>query len=1051
MAVEAVKMGRIPKVEKERALFEAHCAADAEAAGAEEDEDDAMDQGFADGGGHVVGLSRVLGCAGRAEDVLEIEENGSRPICNADSHALETLSESSSSFSSGGPCGMLLVNFKNSDASFCSQEVNGNAPPSFEGMSSNNFSFQTSKNITCGAGQFPRKNTPPINVETLKPHIEPFPSNGNAFCDSPTSTPFCGSKSEPSLQPDGFTTLTTYQGPTSQAAPNGQTSTFLWNGCHPNVGKRSEVSLASLPLSSPPTAGNNSHGVPSFSMTASAPQRYWNHTPQMLPNSDAQYPFSVEIKRESIETQDSSSNLPQSLSNSHGKLSNPQCKQSYQHISPDRAQQFSPVHSSTVVPGHPLPDASQEQLKQKTNPQGFFSDINTVHCYNPFSQPNNHGFAFQQPQSNTRVYPDMSQISSSFPLKHTFTKPNGNCSETGTRGYPLSSQTITNSVPSPNLPFAPDKPNSTAYFEQPHGKASASVNVAGGCSTPCDAMREQTPVPYGERAAYSPDVVQVLLNQVGGDRLKGLKQHIMTSIAPKCCPEEFQAAADLLSKYSRTCGAMVNKNLSSTMRRSSKHKDNNKSGTDFSDALEMSSSSGLVPDGPQIMWSSQTSASQYPYDSLTLDTGDRIMENSFRKTDTSTDLSKQFFLPQDRGCEQPSGTLHPNGVTREAFVFSGSLSSPGPTYNIKLLDKSGFLSTASACNDIKPLPATTSNLDSTKQFTDFAKSGHLSPWAEIPNDLSHLAYQEKEKSALPGKNDSHLLDLETEDLLPGKCGNDFFQDEDSQNLLRSMDKASVGSAAHSSDNDTSSLHGVTTDGVSLSDLAFTLESAFHIHMAIFKEMYVGMDKIVREGAEMPVHPLNAETKMIVYKQLIASIANINKAIIGFCNCVPGISVLPKADKDYLTKRAYYDIWMLTNSRLFHEGKTYMRLPDGTIYSREWMETILNKQMVQVFFKFAVAFNILDLSDLELAILCAIQLTSPGNESPGVPAISSSSRGQVEHINSQLVDLLVQEVGRNHVTSGPRILVDIFRLLPDLAEINSLQQNIIANFSTHSCP
>lgn len=55
----------------------------------------------------------------------------------------------------------------------------------------------------------------------------------------------------------------------------------------------------------------------------------------------------------------------------------------------------------------------------------------------------------------------------------------------------------------------------------------------------------------------------------------------------------------------------------------------------------------------------------------------------------------------------------------------------------------------------------------------------------------------------------------------------------------------------------------------------------------------------------------------------------------------------------------------------------MVLTTGEIYSEKTMRKILNDNMVDTIFKFAEKLNALQLTDMEIAILCAARLTASG--------------------------------------------------------------------------
>lgn len=58
---------------------------------------------------------------------------------------------------------------------------------------------------------------------------------------------------------------------------------------------------------------------------------------------------------------------------------------------------------------------------------------------------------------------------------------------------------------------------------------------------------------------------------------------------------------------------------------------------------------------------------------------------------------------------------------------------------------------------------------------------------------------------------------------------------------------------------------------------------------------------------------------------------------------------------------------------------------------------------------------------------------------------------VQKLNSFYLDLLVHAVNRNHGASSSRVLVDIFRMVPLLAEVNRMQREIIGSLKIDNPP
>ncbi|XP_071104993.1 uncharacterized protein [Haliotis cracherodii] len=228
-------------------------------------------------------------------------------------------------------------------------------------------------------------------------------------------------------------------------------------------------------------------------------------------------------------------------------------------------------------------------------------------------------------------------------------------------------------------------------------------------------------------------------------------------------------------------------------------------------------------------------------------------------------------------------------------------------------------------------------------------------------------------------------------------------------------------------------------------LVIGLEKALEVGSGPFQEARHHARAFISQKLPMPREEITDETVKDTWNQLFRGIHTTNERIIGFCNAVPGFSKLNVDDQKMLLKRAYYDIWMLTCSEFFVDGESYLRFPNGRYYNRFWMEFVIKEDNVRLLFSFAEIFNKLQLSDLEIAIIAAIQLTSPRPDN-----LELKDSVAIQKLNSVYLDLLVHIITKRNPDNSSRILVDIFRLLPQLAEVNKMQQNLIANF-THDSP
>ncbi|CAL1535957.1 unnamed protein product [Lymnaea stagnalis] len=598
----------------------------------------------------------------------------------------------------------------------------------------------------------------------------------------------------------------------------------------------------------------------------------------------------------------------------------------------------------------PLPMFHMASAQVKIEPEiedcQFFSVRETVSCDNPFAQ---------QPVFNKPHCTDNQPML-------TYPTPADNVS-----GFQNISTTWDGTNPDLDEPRSA-LGNSYGFHENIKNCADAvkREEIRGQKGDPVTRPVTQPPS-LSHRSSYSPDIIKVLLDQVGGERIKGMEHQIMTTIAKTYGPEEYEATKELLTSYTQSA--------------------KEKKGLPFKYTSH--------DDGPSVFSSAHLNRSSHD---------------------------------QEASCSK-----YPKMSSNHMSQLSHTDPQPSRPPFHKELELSPILDDM----DILDGPGD-------PQWFGQSGSGNQSLVLRKPNTEAPLRTV---GDLLQSAMDSHdSLELCPSTIIDDQtCAGDYDLDVID---LRSSDKASVGSLSQlsGSDKDSTSPDSGHFDDLTMSESVLTLRTSFEKHMVDNIKNYRTMKYFVANNKPLPIHPLTPEGKEVVYSLLITSIPQINKSIIGLCQDVPGFATLAKKDKELLIKRGYYDIWMLTNSKMFHDNESYLQLSDGTFYTRGWMERILNPVIADKIVSFAKKFNRLELSDLELAVLCAIQLTAPGHE-----ALELERPESIQQMNSHYVDLLVEEVSKRRPNNCSRILVDIFRLLPDLREINLLQREIIASLSTETCP
>ena len=332
-----------------------------------------------------------------------------------------------------------------------------------------------------------------------------------------------------------------------------------------------------------------------------------------------------------------------------------------------------------------------------------------------------------------------------------------------------------------------------------------------GSSKPDGSTSPASPGGCGKRTAYSPDVVKVLLNQVGGERLKGLKQHIMTSIAPVCCPEEFQAAADLLTQYSQVSGAAAGHSDRSNSGSLPGHSDrstcgslpghSNRSNSGSLPGHSDRSTCGSLP-GHSDRSDSGSLPDQHGYDCVSFksdrevqmcSSNTRIFDEvkSEPLTETSTPHALDFCCKHRSPKAENQSQLATNEITHtikfgDAAPIAQGMTESNPAWLTKdtghLLESPAEKAASTiSCNRYTP------SSEGADLAAQVAQATHHSVNA-TPTDFTNTSRLELVKSSGPGPSyqgshstgsgnrsgtDLCLYDLGADDMLSGTCGKGF--------------------------------------------------------------------------------------------------------------------------------------------------------------------------------------------------------------------------------------------------------------------------------------
>ncbi|KAH9519323.1 hypothetical protein Btru_075261 [Bulinus truncatus] len=165
----------------------------------------------------------------------------------------------------------------------------------------------------------------------------------------------------------------------------------------------------------------------------------------------------------------------------------------------------------------------------------------TIRCENPFTHPSEIGC-----RTTSLNLPKL-MLSDELPLNHDrrFVAPSWtNSMAAASANYNAN----TKAEAAPHNPFF----NPTEKSAGLPGQEEDSRNSIESMSSPSMSRSGMSSTPVPCRSSYSPDIIKVLLDQVGGEKIKGIKHEIMNTVASRFGPEEYEATKQLLSSYTES-------------------------------------------------------------------------------------------------------------------------------------------------------------------------------------------------------------------------------------------------------------------------------------------------------------------------------------------------------------------------------------------------------------------------------------------------------------------------------------------------------------------
>ena len=152
--------------------------------------------------------------------------------------------------------------------------------------------------------------------------------------------------------------------------------------------------------------------------------------------------------------------------------------------------------------------------------------------------------------------------------------------------------------------------------------------------------------------------------------------------------------------------------------------------------------------------------------------------------------------------------------------------------------------------------------------------------------------------------------------------------------------------------------------------------SFITHTSFLESHIAKANDLVSKNVNIfPGHDASFEE---MFKELSErNIPHVMRIAASFLRVLPGLNELSICDLATMIKRGFIDFHVVTFSKLFINGESYLFLSDKYQFTRDWMIKIRGKEKTEIKFQAAEALNRLNLTIHEKALLIIFLLTTIG--------------------------------------------------------------------------
>ncbi|CAF0780696.1 unnamed protein product [Adineta ricciae] len=162
-----------------------------------------------------------------------------------------------------------------------------------------------------------------------------------------------------------------------------------------------------------------------------------------------------------------------------------------------------------------------------------------------------------------------------------------------------------------------------------------------------------------------------------------------------------------------------------------------------------------------------------------------------------------------------------------------------------------------------------------------------------------------------------------------------------------------------------------------------------------------------------------------------------KNLITFAREMPAVNEIDADDFHKIMNNRLFDFWLIKHAPLICHNESYMMLPNGLQYTREWMNKIIGEEMVQTMFQFANNYNQLHLTHEEHALVF-----------PVVICVKDESLQDQETTRSiqycYLYALYIQMLTTRTPTQAKALFQNLLQIFAYLPLLNELQEKKVGS-------